>query len=184
MNKEELRKEMKNLRKNISKEEIYAKSDLICNNLFTLDVIKNAKTVMVYISAFNEVRTQAIIQKLIDDKKRVSAPITNEENKSMNAYYFDDLSRLVKGAYGILEPPMENMCDISKIDVVIVPGIAFDKNGNRMGFGEGYYDRFLADFKGTKIGIGYKFQCENNIIADEYDIAMDYVINEEDIYVI
>ena len=60
----------------------------------------------------------------------------------------------------------------------------FDKNGNRMGFGEGYYDRFLADFKGTKIGIGYKFQCENNIIADEYDIAMNYVINEEDIYVI
>lgn len=184
MNKEELRKEMKNLRKNMSKEEIFAKSDLICNKLFTLDVIKNAKTVMVYISAFNEVRTQKIIQKLIDDKKRVSAPITNEENKSMSAYYFDDLSKLVKGAYGILEPPMEHMCDISKIDVVVVPGIAFDKNGNRMGFGEGYYDRFLADFKGTKIGIGYKFQCKNNIDVNEYDIAMDYVINEEDIYVI
>ena len=184
MKKEELRNKIKALRKSLTKQQILEKSDIICNRLFELCEINSAKTVMVYISAFNEVRTDKIIKRLLDGGKNICAPITDESTKTIRAYYFDNTDALIKGAYGILEPPKTHITDISEIDVAIIPGIAFDKNGNRMGFGEGYYDRFLADFKGTKIGIGYKFQCEYNIDTDEYDIPMDYIVNEEEVYVI
>ncbi len=184
MKKEELRNKIKALRKNLTKHQIVEKSDIIYNKLFELEKINQAKTIMVYIHAFNEVRTDKIIKKLFDDGKKVCAPITDENTKTIRAYYFDNTDNFVKGAYGILEPPRNCVADISQIDVAIIPGIAFDKYGNRMGFGEGYYDRFLSQFKGTKIGIGYKFQCEYNIECNEYDIPMDYIINEEEIYVI
>ncbi len=184
MKKEELRNKIKALRKCLARQEILEKSDIIYNKLFELEKINQAKTVMVYIDAFNEVRTDKIIKKLLDDGKKVCAPITDKSTKTITAYYFVDSKDFVKGAYGILEPPKTHIADISQIDVAIIPGIAFDKSGNRMGFGEGYYDRFLSRLEGTKIGICYKFQCEYNIDADEYDIPMDYIINEEEIYVI
>ncbi len=184
MKKQELRNKIKALRKSLTKQQISKKSDIIYNRLFELEEINSAKTVMVYIGSFNEVRTDKIIKKLLDDGKNVCAPVTDESTKTIRAYYFDNTDTFAKGVYGILEPPKTHIADISEIDVAIIPGIAFDKNGNRMGFGEGYYDRFLSDFKGTKIGIGYKFQCEYNIDTDEYDIPMDYIINEEEVYVI
>lgn len=184
MNKQELRNKIKALRKNLTKQEITEKSDVICNKLFELKKINHSKTVMVYIHAFNEVRTDKIIKKLLADGKKVCAPVTDENTKTITAYYFENSDDFVKGAYGILEPPKICVADISQIDIAIIPGIAFDKYGSRLGFGEGYYDRFLSKFKGTKIGIGYKFQCEHNIECDEYDIPMNYIINEEEIYVI
>lgn len=184
MKKQELRNKIKALRKSLTKQQILKKSDIIYNKLFELKEINSAKTVMVYISSFNEVRTDKIIKKLLDGGKKVCAPITDKKTKTIRAYYFDSTDDFVKGAYGILEPPRIFAADVSQIDVAIIPGVAFDKCGNRMGFGEGYYDRFLSQFKGTKIGIGYKFQCEYNIECDEYDIPMDYIINEEEIYVI
>ena len=184
MDKDTLRAEIKLKRKNLTKTEIQEKSDKVYNLLFSSGLLESANTVMVYLSAFNEVRTDKIIAKLLATGKRVVAPVTDETAVSITPYYITDISELTKGAYGIFEPPQAEKAKISDIDAVIVPGIAFDKKGNRMGFGAGYYDRFLADFKGIKIGICYNFQLLDEICADTHDIPMDYIISEENIYAV
>jgi len=184
MDKNSLRTQIKLIRKNLSKAEIEEKSNKICDLLFSSELLKDTKTVMVYLSAFNEVRTDKIITKLLADDKKILAPVTDKSAVSITPYCITDISQLQKGAYGIFEPPQTDKAEISDIDAVIVPGIAFDKKGNRMGFGAGYYDRFLADFGGTKIGICYNFQLLDEICTDAHDIPMDYIISEENIYAV
>lgn len=184
MDKEKIRDRIKAQRKQLSKQEIEDKSAKITLALFSCDALKNANTVMVYLANFNEVRTDKITQRLFQKGKRVVAPITDEENISLTPYLFTNEKELTKGAYGIKEPKRDFRVEKSEIDAVIVPGIAFDENGNRMGFGKGYYDRFLEDFCGIKIGICYDFQIIDAIPTNEHDIAMDYIISEENIYVI
>lgn len=184
MDKEKIRDRIKAHRKQLSKQEIEDKSAKITLALFSCDALKNANTVMVYLASFNEVRTDKITEKFLREGKRVVAPVTDEENISLTPYLFTDAKELTNGAYGIKEPKRDFRVEKSQIDAVIVPGIAFDKNGNRMGFGKGYYDRFLEDFCGKKIGICYDFQIIDAIPTNEHDIAMDYIISEENIYVI
>lgn len=184
MDKELIRNEKKSQRKNLTKEEIKTKSEKIFYTLFSSDALLGAKTIMLYLPSFNEVRTEAIAKKLLQDEKRVVAPVTNKENFSMTPYLIKDMQNLQIGAYGIKEPKRDLPIDKSKIDAVIVPGIAFDKSGNRVGFGAGYYDRFLKDFAGVKIGICYDFQIVDKLDTKKHDIKMDYVISEDKIYVI
>ncbi len=184
MDKEKIRAYMKAQRKQLSKEEIEEKSAKITLALFSCDALKNVNTIMVYLPSFNEVRTDKMTEKFFEEGKKVVAPVTDEENISLTPYLFTDTKELIKGAYGIKEPKKDFGVEKSEIDAVIVPGIAFDKNGNRMGFGKGYYDRFLEGFGGKKIGICYDFQIIDAIPTNEHDIAMDYIISEENIYVI
>ena len=101
---------------------------------------KKAQTIMVYMSCRGEADTLKIIEKSIDDGKKLCAPVCIDK-KTMVAKSFDDLSQLIKGAYGILEP----VGDIVKnIDLILVPGVAFNENLHRIGYGAGYYDRFLS----------------------------------------
>jgi len=184
MGKNALRAEIKLIRKNLSKAEVEEKSNKICDLLFSSKLLEDTQTVMVYLSAFNEVRTDKIIAKLLADGKKIVAPVTDKSAVCITPYYISDISQLTKGAYGIFEPPQTDKAKISDIDAVIVPGIAFDKKGNRMGFGAGYYDRFLVDFSGTKIGICYNFQLLDELCTDAHDIPMDYIISEENIYAV
>ena len=132
----------------------------------------------------SEQEIDEIITRLLADGKKIVAPVTDKTATCITPYYIADISQLQKGAYGIFEPPQADKAKISDINAVIVPGIAFDKKGNRMGFGAGYYDRSLSDFGGTKIGICYDFQLLDKIYADSHDIPMDYIISEENIYVV
>jgi 5-formyltetrahydrofolate cyclo-ligase len=85
---------------------------------------------------------------------------------------------MARGAYGILEPVSIKKAEVSDIDLIIVPGIAFDINGGRCGFGKGYYDRLLCESKAKKIGLCYDFQLVREIETDEHDIPMDMIITE------
>ena len=85
----------------------------------------------------------------------------------------------MKGAFSVYEPDSAELADINEIDVVIVPGVAFDKSGTRIGFGKGCYDRFLKQISSVKIGFCYEFQICDKIIADEHDINMDYLVTEK-----
>ena len=175
MKKELLRKEMLALRKNIENKE--QKDAIILNTLVSQPFYKNAQTVMTYISYNGEVDTKNLIEKMILDKKTMSAPVCISKSE-MAARSFCDFSELSIGAYGILEPFGEVMTDF---DLIIVPGVAFNDSLHRIGYGAGYYDRFLKGNKAVKAGLFYEAQkCE--FFENPTDQPLDYIITEKAIY--
>lgn len=182
MEKETLRASIKAQRKQLTKDEIHKKSAKVYSALFSSEILQDAKTVMVYLSAFNEVRTEMIIDTLLQSGVRVCAPVTDTKRMSITPYYLEDAKKLIQGAFKIAEPTRDCEAKPEDIDAVLVPGIAFDKSGNRMGFGAGYYDRFLHSYDGIKIGICYDFQLFDKIPKDSHDITMNYIISEDKIY--
>lgn len=167
--------------------EVFTKSECIAERLNQLELIDSAKNIMCYVSFGNEVYTHDLIKKWICDGKQVSVPcVVNNAKESKHMYAvkinsFDELK--VSGKYGILEPPLLdcNILNPDMLDVVIVPGCAFDINKNRMGFGAGYYDRFLSNVPGEckKIGICFDFQVLQKIPYEEHDVSLDLVVTEK-----
>ncbi len=180
--KQKLRNILKAKRRNLSVTEITVKSAAVNSRL--LELLEDKSCVMVYLSAFKEVCVDAIINSLLSSGKTVAAPITNEADFSITPYELKDIRAVSHGAYGIREPLPEKKIDKNSIDAVIVPGIGFDRSGGRIGFGKGYYDRFLKDFKGIKIGVCYDFQLVDKIETDENDIPIDIIVTESDCYVV
>lgn len=179
MNKEELRLYMREKRRALKSWEIESKSAVIEERLFDIKEFLAAKTVMSYISSFKEVSTIAIVNRLFNEKKHVAVPVSNTADETITVSYINSLTELSDGAYGIKEPSVIKECDISDIDVILVPGLAFDIKGSRMGFGKGYYDKLLSKISALKIGLCYDFQLLNNIPNDKHDIPMDIIITEE-----
>ena len=143
--KEKLRKQIKEKRIKQSIEENRKKSKEIKEKLFNLKEYKNAKTVLFYVSYNGEVFTHDIVKEALKDKK-VIVPISNKEDCLLNLSKLEKWDDLEISSYGILEPKKECIKEISidEIDLIIVPGVAFDIKGNRMGHGKGYYDRLLS----------------------------------------
>ncbi|WDC85889.1 5-formyltetrahydrofolate cyclo-ligase [Caloramator sp. mosi_1] len=113
--------------------------------------------------------------------KRLVYPKTIKSELKLIPCIVYKTDELCVGEYGILEPKDFNKIDKNDIDLIFVPGVAFDKNGYRLGYGAGYYDRFLADFKGVKVGLCYDFQLVDSVYKNEHDVKMDYLICEEGI---
>lgn len=175
MDKNNLRKEIKNLRNNMNKEEVKNKSLIIQNKVINLIKEYKETNYFIYKDYKNEVETTLIINYLLENNKNVYLPkiIDNE----MYAIKYTKNTELEKGAFGILEP----IGEITKLNnfVCITPLVAIDLNGNRIGQGKGYYDKFLKDKKCKKIGICYDFQIVENITKDSYDIPLDIIISEK-----
>lgn len=178
MEKNEAREYMKKLRRQLSEEEIQEKSAEISAVLFSLDYFKNARTVMVYLSAFREVDTAEIVEKLSNSGKKIVVPVCNTDTFTITPSYVSGFCDMHKGAYGIWEPDEIKEAQVGDIDLIIVPGIAFDVKGNRCGFGKGYYDRLLGESRAVKIGLCYDFQVVDELETDEFDVAMDMIITE------
>lgn len=175
MTKEEIRKETLKKRKNIENKE--KKDGVILNTLISQQFYKNAQSIMTYISYNGEVDTHKLIKKMLLDKKSLYAPACISKTE-MEARAFSSFSDLSVGAYGILEPKGKIRADF---DLIVVPGIAFSENLHRIGYGAGYYDRFLKEKKAVAVGLFYEIQkCEFE--SDPYDLSLDYIITEENIY--
>lgn len=175
MTKAEIRKSILASRKNITERD--EKDTRIAARLFSQDFYKCAKTIMVYISYNCEVDTHKLIEKMLDDKKILCAPKCVSK-EIIEARAFGSFSELTSGAYGILEPAGEKITDI---DLVLVPGVAFNKKLHRIGYGAGYYDRFLKDFGGISCGLFYEMQ-NAEFGTDKTDIPLDYIITENALY--
>ncbi len=182
MNKSELRESMRALRRKMTAAEVGEKSERIQQCLFGFDKYINAKTVMLYVSAFKEPSTEAVIRDALLRGKNVAVPVSNAETETITPSYICGFDSLKKGAYGILEPEVILPADIYDIDFILVPGIAFDKRGNRMGFGKGYYDKLLRDCRAEKTALCYEYQMLDEIPSDIHDIPMNTIITEENIY--
>lgn len=150
-------------------------SNLIMYTLETMEIFKQAKTIGIYASIKQEVYTLDCIKKWCNIKK-ISLP--RVESKEIKFYQIVDMSQLQKGKFGVLEPQTKNLVNPDAIDVLIIPLVAFDKCNHRIGYGGGFYDRYLQGYKGVKIGIAFSMQEVECISVEEHDIPLDIIINE------
>lgn len=183
--KESIRARIIEQRKLLSIQEVNEKSSAITKRLCSLVQYANAGVVMAYMSFRNEVATDAFINRCSRDGKRVIIPKVQQiPAPALLLYEIKDPGQdVVKGFMGIPEPDASRLerVDPSEIDMVVIPGVAFDKCKNRLGYGAGYYDRFLPTLRpdSLKVGIAYEMQITDSVFAEEYDIPMDMVITEE-----
>jgi len=182
-----LRQKMIEKRQSTSYSEIATKSEQIKKRLFELDVFKKAKTIMFYVGKEDEVQTKDMLLESMKMGKIVSVPYIESGNREMCASLLKDFDRdLVKGEYGILFPKKESYRPInaSRLDLIIVPGVCFDKNGNRIGRGGGYYDHFLKSVsrKAILIGLAFDFQVVDKVEHNEKDVPMHMIITEMRIF--
>lgn len=145
-----------------------------------VDACSNFSSVFTYINFKDEVNTTCFIKNMLDNGKRIFVPVCNTENCTMQAVEISSLNDLKPNKYGILEPETEFFVNKIKFDAVIFPGAVFDINGNRIGYGKGYYDKFISSLEYTtkKIGICYDFQLLHSIPNDKHDIKMDSIITD------
>lgn len=148
----------------------------VINRLRKHPRLVNADTLLLYSALPDEVPTQSLIDELVAQGKTVLLPrVVNDTEMELRQY--TGMQDLQAGAFGILEPTGKLFTDYEKIDVVVVPGMAFDKEGHRLGRGKGYYDRFLAKIRNTyKIGLCFPWQLVDNVPTDEHDILMDEIM--------
>jgi 5-formyltetrahydrofolate cyclo-ligase len=139
---------------------------------------RESKCVFIYVSHSNEINTYRIIQSALADQKKVVVPKIDPVEKKMYAIEISGLHELHSGQYGIMEPTsFEQAVLPSEIDLVLVPGLAFDHNGGRLGYGGGYYDKFLSQNRNVyKISLAYDFQVVSHVPMDEHDIPIDLLI--------
>lgn len=183
--KSELRKEILTVRDSLSTEEIIDKSLKIKNRLINTSMYTEANHIFTFLSFNKEVMTKPIIDDCMQKNKQVYIPLCNTQIKEIVLCKFEGWDKLKPSKFGILEPMREHVRIVNRsiLDMVIVPGAVFDRKGNRIGYGAGYYDRFFHTLKKdiVKIGICYAFQIVDEIIPSEYDVPMDYIITEDEV---
>lgn len=164
------------------REELRKKRSLrIKDKLFKLRVFKEAKTIMFYLALNPEVQTRIMIEEALKLGKKIAVPACDIKAKKIKTCVLRNLENrhLKKGAYGISEPSRGRPVDPAGIDLCIVPGLAFDLSGNRLGRGLGYYDRFLSRLPESahKIGLAFKFQVLKHLpFCLPHDIRVDKVL--------
>lgn len=173
--KAQLRKEVREEKKKFSAEELKMKSETTIHQLRNCLRLQSARTVMLYYSLPDEVDTQNLIDELAKEKTILLPFVIDDINMELRVY--KSPSDLKPGAYSIMEPTGEIYKDYTKIDLAVIPGMAFDDQGHRLGRGKGYYDRFLKKIPFVyKIGICFDFQRKVNIPTTPQDITMNEVI--------
>lgn len=171
-----VRKKYLSMRNSMKKCDVQALSDIVFENFRDLNL--SYKSVMTYLNFGNEVSTRNFINFFKSCDKEISIPMCSQT--SMCAVKLVDFMQFKINKFGILEPENPVIIDESSIDICIVPGVVFDKLGNRIGFGKGYYDRFFQNKDMIKIGICYDFQISDEEIESEsHDVKMDYVISDK-----
>jgi 5-formyltetrahydrofolate cyclo-ligase len=168
-------------------------SRIICDQITAHPAYRQAETVMWYIHCRSEVRTGPTLLQEIPTDKRIVIPYCTKDEQGYNKlglWRLEDFAELVPGMWGILEPPKERWGEAGKeiapdqLDCIIVPGVAFDRHGGRLGNGAGYYDRLLRCVRADAVLIGacYESQLLDRVAMESHDVAMDFVMTEKAIY--
>jgi 5-formyltetrahydrofolate cyclo-ligase len=165
-------------------------SQRICNQFRQLPWYQTAQTILWYVDAGSEVRTRHTLPEVLRDVKRIIVPWCVVETNELELFHLEDMSELVEGAYKILEPKLElrllphKRVRPEELDLIMVPGTAFDLRGGRMGQGKGYYDRLLARVRRDAPLVGVAFECQifEEIPVAVHDVFMDLVITENRVF--
>ena len=185
MDKKEVRKKYKELRKNLSEDTIEELSLQIANKLIRLDIWQHSfYHLFLPIESQNEVNTEYILQVLAGKDKNIVLSKSDFSTREMTHFLLTDNTTIKKNDYDIPEPIDGLEVPVSKIDVVFIPLLAFDEKGNRVGYGKGFYDKFLAECKPEILKIGVSFFESENVISDvlNTDIQLDLCITPTKVY--
>ena len=181
MTKKELRQQVRHFLAELPPDELHRRSVLACRQLFEQPEYKRAEIVMIYLSTPQEVDTSQIAIQCWNDMKRVVAPKVSWEQRRMLPIEIHSLTSDVRpGELGIREPVEGMPIPVADLDLVIVPGLAFDEHGNRLGRGRGFYDRFLAhrDFTGTSCGLALEEQVFQEVPHGQHDQRVRMLVTD------
>ena len=175
MNKKELRSQIKAAKKAMSVEEIEHLSLLLCGQFLETEEYRNAKTIYGYLPYNQEVRTWHLLEQALKDGKRVAVPKVYGDE--MRFIYLNDLNAVSDGYAGIPEPIADEPVAQDPTALVQMPGLAFDREGHRIGYGGGFYDRFLENEPNhPTVALCYHFQLLEHLDTEEHDIPVDRVL--------
>jgi 5-formyltetrahydrofolate cyclo-ligase len=179
--KEELRNKLLEQRAALSTPEYFGASADIIEKLKEQDQFREAQTIHCYVSmnSRREVETQELIIEMLSKNKRMVVPITNFDSGTLTHIELDKFEDLETNKWGVLEPREGERVPVHEIDIVIVPMVGGDEQCNRIGYGKGFYDRFLTDVDCPKIGLIFEQNIVPQIPTEEFDIALDSIITEE-----
>lgn len=180
MDKAKARERMKEMRAALTSKYVNDNSERIFEQLTGLDEIKGANNVLIYSHFANEVKTGGLAGWLLFYGKQVFLPVVDGDRlliANMKSAAFE------LNKYGIAQPKKRDaaFAQPDDMDVIICPGLAFDRNGSRVGFGKGYYDGLLAGVRGIKIGLAYDFQIVGKIDTEPHDVVMDMVVTPREV---
>jgi len=185
--KEKLRKEILTKRKNIDIVEKEKMDKKILDEFYENKYYREAKNIFIYISYDSEINTKGIINEALKDNKKIYVPRTEFKTRFMDAVEITSLDNLIESEYGILEPSIEEPhIEPNELDLIVVPGVAFDRNGGRMGYGAGFYDRYFKRIskdrikKIAKLALAYDFQILEKVPMNEQDVPVNYIITERE----
>ncbi|MBR2529757.1 MAG: 5-formyltetrahydrofolate cyclo-ligase [Lachnospiraceae bacterium] len=187
MKKALIRKEMLAKRRNMTDSECGRLSTAICERFLQSDEYKRASTVLLYKAYNKEVDTDMIFKQAISDGKKVAYPLSKIINgePELTFYFVNDLSDMKNGYMGIYEPDADRGCEPFNgcADICITPGVAFDRSGNRVGYGKAFYDRYIRRHRpGKVIGLAYELQITDEIEPGTRDIPVDIVITDKAVF--
>ena len=181
--KEDLRKTILSKRDSMDAADNKRLSGTICRSLIALSAYESSKTIMCFVSFRSEVNTGIIIKNILDRGKRLVVPVADIKTKSLKLSYVNSIGDLVPGAYGIPEPSPSSFREASPedIDLVLVPGACFNLKGYRIGYGGGYYDKFLPGIRKDALALGlcFDFQIVSSIEPEKHDVPVDMVLTEK-----
>lgn len=180
--KESLRKTIKKRRKSLGPDWMRNMSESIEATVIELDAFNEARTVACYLAMAPEVQTSTILEVCWNRGKRVCVPVWCGDGINYKFAWLERTETTVEGPNGIPQPDMPVMADPKQIDMVIVPGLAFDAAGNRLGHGGGYYDRLLSDKKlrrAFRVGLAFGFQLVTSVPVNRADERMNVVVTED-----
>lgn len=184
VSKSSLRKSLIEKRKNIEKKsekDEFIRENLICNDLYL-----NAKQILFYASLDDEINIDECIVDALMLGKKVALPLCTDSEGNMKFYYISSLDDLTYGHFGVREPDPKKCVEVLDFtdSICIVPALAYSKKGYRLGYGKGYYDRFLKNYNSLSIGLCYNEFVLNDLPVGEFDIPVNFVITENSIIAI
>lgn len=176
--KKELRQKYRNIRETMPIEDKSIFDSKIFTRLCSFEQYLKAKAILIFVSTKIEVDTRNMIEQAFKDKKTVAVPKCLDKNGAMAFFVIKSMDELKKASFDLMEPDISvspRLTDFSN-SICILPGFAFDSSGYRIGFGKGYYDRFLQKYSGIKIGICYNSCITEGLPHGRFDVSADYVV--------
>ncbi|WOO36457.1 5-formyltetrahydrofolate cyclo-ligase [Anaerocolumna sp. AGMB13020] len=180
MKKEEIRQEIREQKASLSKEVIDLQSSIIREQFLALREYKECSQLILYAAFNQEVNTLPLIRQALLDGKKVALPRVMKE--TIEFYYINSISDLEESAFGIPEPEPVDILQLEKnFNLILVPGLAFDKQGNRIGYGKSFYDRYFISHEESflKICFAYGFQVYEEIPFEAHDVKIDILITKD-----
>lgn len=183
--KKNLRKDFSDLRNSLTQEYMNTASLYVLEHLKNMAVVQNSNAIASFVSFRSELPTDAINHWIIESGKKLLLPKVNAHTKEIYFYEVPSLRTLKPGAYGILEPD-EILCKrvtFDSLEIVLTPGLAFDKAGYRLGYGGGYYDKLFShkEVNALRIGIGFECQKCDHLPHDTFDLPLDLIVTDNSV---